>query len=109
MHTIRLFSALLLAVAFYALPDGAIHFSLLRLPVKLENHPTPRKYLIETMAGGVAAFDYDKDGLIDLFFTNGASVPSLIKERGRDDNHLFHNEGNFKFRDVTVQSGLSGQ
>jgi hypothetical protein len=109
MRTIRVFSGLLLAIAFYALPDGAIQFSLLRLPIKLENHPTPRKYLIETMAGGVAAFDYDGDGLVDLFFTNGASVPSLIKERGRDDNHLFHNEGDFKFRDVTAQSGLAGQ
>jgi hypothetical protein len=109
MRSIRLFSALLLAVAFYALPEGAIQFRLFRLPIKLENHPTPRKYLIETMAGGVAAFDYDGDGLVDLFFTNGAAVPSLIKERGRDDNHLFHNEGNFKFHDVTAQSGLAGQ
>src|SRR5205823_11009123 len=38
----------------------------------LENSPTPRKHLIETMPGGVAAFDYDGDGRIDLFFTNGA-------------------------------------
>ena len=88
---------------------NGIRFQLLRLPIKLENHPTPRKYLIETMAGGVAAFDYDGDGLIDLFFTNGASVPSLIKKPGTDDNRLFHNEGNFKFRDVTAQSGLAGQ
>jgi len=109
MRILRLISVLLLAFAFPARPEGPIQFRLLRLPIKLNNHPTPRKYLIETMAGGVAAFDYDGDGLIDLFFTNGASVPSLVKERGRDDNHLFHNEGNFKFRDVTAQSGLSGE
>ena len=32
--------------------------------------------MIETMAGGVAAFDYNGDGLIDIFFTNGAGIPS---------------------------------
>ena len=32
------------------------------------------------MAGGVAAFDYDGDGLTDIFFTNGAAMPSLVKE-----------------------------
>jgi len=43
----------------------------------LDNDPTPRKHLVETMAGGVAAFDYDGDGLTDIYFTNGASLPSL--------------------------------
>jgi hypothetical protein len=84
-----------------------IRFELSRLAVKLENHPTDRKYLVETMAGGVAAFDYDGDGLVDLFFTNGASMPSLVKEPG-DENRLFHNEGGFHFRDVTKESGLAG-
>src|ERR671923_2321990 len=46
----------------------------------LENHPTPQKHLIESMAGGVAAFDYNNDGLTDIFFTKGAGVPSLQKD-----------------------------
>lgn len=89
-------------------PDRTIRFELQRLPVTLENHPSAHKYLPETMAGGVAAFDYDGDGLVDLFFTNGAALPSLAKEGGRDANHLFHNEGGLRFRDVTDSAGLAG-
>ena len=39
----------------------------------LQNNSTPRKHMIETMAGGVAAFDYNNDGKVDIFFTNGAA------------------------------------
>jgi hypothetical protein len=101
-------SALVETFALAALSSGVIQFDLQRLPSRLENHPTPHKYLIETMPGGIAAFDFDGDGLTDLFFTNGAAVPSLQKETGRDENRLFHNEGNFQFRDVTEGSGLAG-
>jgi len=40
----------------------------------LENSPTTQKYLPETMDGGVAVFDYDNDGRLDIFFTNGAQI-----------------------------------
>lgn len=105
----RTFGLLLIFVAASVLAQlpSVIRFELTRLPVKLENHASQRKYLVETMAGGIAAFDYDGDGLIDLFFTNGAEVPSLKKGPG-DQNRLFHNEGNFHFRDVTSGSGLGG-
>ena len=107
LATVFLYSAGWLFVASEP-TAGSIRFELSRLPGTLENHPTPQRHLIETMAGGVAAFDYDGDGLIDLFFTNGASVPSLLKQSGRDDNHLLHNEGGLIFKDVTLQSGLAG-
>lgn len=86
-----------------------IKFELTRLPAVLENHPTPQRHLVETMAGGLAAFDYDGDGKIDLFLTNGAPLPSLVKQAGRDENRLLHNEGNLVFRDVTAGSGLAGE
>jgi hypothetical protein len=74
----------------------------------LENSPTERKHLTETMAGGVAAFDYDGDGWTDIYFTNGASVPSLQKEDPKYHNRLFRNLGGLRFRDVTDSSGLAG-
>src|SRR5262249_40167186 len=41
---------------------------------KHEASPTSQKYLLETMSSGVAIFDYDNDGRMDLFFTNGARL-----------------------------------
>lgn len=74
----------------------------------LENNPTPRKHMIETMAGGVAAFDYNGDGLTDIFFTNGAAIPSLEKDSPKYWNRLFRNDGGMKFTDVTEQAGVAG-
>jgi hypothetical protein len=66
------------------------------------------RYSIETMGGGVAAFDYDNDGLLDLFFTNGAEIPSLEKTKSAYSNRLFHNNGDGTFTDVTAKAGLAG-
>src|SRR5947208_11517885 len=78
------------------------------LTFTLENSPTAAKHLPETMAGGVAAFDYDGDGLTDIFFTNGAAMPSLVKDGPRYWNRLFRNLGGMRFRDVTAAAGLEG-
>ncbi len=74
----------------------------------LENSPTPDKHLIETMPGGIAVFDYDGDGRPDIYFTNGAEIPSLEKSSPKYWNRLYRNEGNLKFRDVTEEAGVAG-
>ncbi len=74
----------------------------------LENNPTPRKHMIETMPGGVAAFDYNNDGLTDIFFTNGASIPSLEKDSPKFFNRLYRNDGGMRFTDVTSEAGIAG-
>ena len=74
----------------------------------LRNSATPQKHQIETMLGGVAAFDYDSDGLVDVFLTNGARQPGLDKPDASWWNRLYRNRGGGKFEDVTARAGLQG-
>src|SRR6266702_2902081 len=74
----------------------------------LKNSVSPQRYSIETMTGGVALFDYNNDGLLDIFFTNGAEIPSLKKSNPSYYNRLFRNNGNGTFTDVTEKVGLAG-
>ena len=60
------------------------------------------------MAGGVAVFDYDHDGNLDIFFTNGADITSLKKTSPKYWNRLFRNNGDATFSDVTEKAGLTG-
>lgn len=79
-----------------------------RLPFVLRNDASKNKHQIETMAGGVAAFDYNNDGLPDLYFVNGARQPALEKTGPEWWNRLYRNKGNFQFEDVTEQAGVAG-
>ena len=75
----------------------------------LENSsPTPNKNQPETMISGVALFDYDNDGYLDIFFINGAAIPSLKKDSPKYYNRLYHNNHDGTFTDVTEKSGLAG-
>ena len=74
----------------------------------LKNSVSPQRYSIETMTGGVALFDYNNDGLLDIFFTNGAEIPSLKKSNPGFYNRLFRNNGDGSFTDVTEKAGLAG-
>ena len=72
------------------------------------NSPTPNKNQIETMVAGVALFDYDGDGYLDVYLVNGAAIPSLKKESPKYWNRLFHNNRNGTFTDVTEKAGVAG-
>ena len=74
----------------------------------LKSSISPQRYSIETMTGGVAVFDYDNDGFLDLFFTNGATIPGLAKSDTSFANRLFHNNGDGTFSDVTEKAGVAG-
>jgi hypothetical protein len=79
-----------------------------RIDFVLKNSVSPQRYSIETMTGGVAVFDYNNDGLLDIFFTNGAEIPSLEKSNPSFYNRLFRNNGDGTFTDVTQKAGLAG-
>jgi hypothetical protein len=74
----------------------------------LRNSRTPEKHQIETMAGGIAVFDFDNDGYPDIYFTNGAEQPSLLKNDPKYFNRLYRNRGNWTFEDVTEKAGVTG-
>ena len=76
---------------------------------RTDNNFTGRKYFPQTMCGGVAAFDFDNDGRLDLFFTNGAKLPELQKTGPRFYNCLLRNRGDGSFEDVTAHAGLLGK
>lgn len=85
-----------------------ISFERHELPFKLESDESPARNLPETMAGGVAIFDYNGDGRPDIFFANGADLKTLKKTSAKFSNHLFRNDGNGVFTDVSAQAGVAG-
>ena len=76
---------------------------------------TSQKYLPETMGSGVALFDYDNDGRLDIFFVNGAPLadptrPGTIPKKTGPEywNRLYHQRADGSFEDVTEKAGLQG-
>jgi enediyne biosynthesis protein E4 len=98
-------------------PDGASLFEVNTprgIAFTLQNSPTPQKYLIETMPGGVALLDYNNDGLLDIFVVNGGHVSSPMTAPENFDRHdprywnrLYRQNRDGSFTDVTEQAGLA--
>jgi len=102
-----------------AVPVQDVQFSdvtqTVKIQFKQENSATSNKYLVETMGGGVALLDYDNDGRLDIFFTNGAKIDDPMPDGKLPDksdpkfsNRLYHQSSNGTFTDVTEKAGLTG-
>jgi enediyne biosynthesis protein E4 len=80
-----------------------------------QNSATSNKYLLETMGGGVALLDYDNDGRLDVFLTNGARIADPMPDGGHPDkadpkfwNRLYRQTPDGTFVDVTEKAHLTG-
>ena len=79
-----------------------------------QNSPTPDKYLIATMGGGVALLDYNNDGLLDIFLVNSGKLTSPMHTPESFDrnnpkywNRLYRQNADGSFTDVTEAAGLA--
>jgi hypothetical protein len=64
-----------------------------------------QRYIVETVSAGLATFDYNGDGRIDILFLNGTALPGSTN--APSTCRLYRNEGNWKFTDVTKSAGLA--
>ena len=65
-----------------------------------------KKYIVESMSGGVILFDYDHDGWLDIYFTNAPTVDMAVKGQS-SAGVLYHNNGDGTFTDVTAKAGVA--
>lgn len=71
---------------------------------------SPQKdYIFETTSGGVAIFDYDRDGLPDVYLVNGSTMAALDGKEKAPRSALYRNLGNWKFEDVTEKAGVGNE
>ncbi len=68
-----------------------------------------KRYIIESTGSGVAILDYDNDGWFDIFFVNGTTLDDTTQgTSSKPSSHLFHNNHDGTFTDVTEHAGLLG-
>jgi hypothetical protein len=97
-----------LFAALWSAGPPPIHFVYRPIDFTLDSCETLRRHAPETMAGGVAVFDYNSDGNLDIFFTNGADIETLRKTDKKYWDRLFENDGHGNFKDVTEKAHLAG-
>ena len=104
--------AFLLAAAVPRAPETRqvpVHFTDITdsAGIKFRHASSPeKKYIIESMSGGVALFDYDNDGWLDIYFTDALTVDTA-NNPNTARSALYHNNGDGTFTDVTEKSGLA--
>jgi enediyne biosynthesis protein E4 len=112
--------ATVLIVLFLILPLGTpawmtsaqgidVHFTDVtdQAGIKFKHVSTPeKKYIVESMSGGVALFDYDNDGYLDIYLVNSLTV-DMVKSKQKTRSVLYHNNGDGRFTDVTDKAGVA--
>jgi len=74
--------------------------------ITFRHHAAPeKKYIVESMSGGVALFDFDGDGLLDIYFVNSLTVDTADNPKAAR-SALYRNLGGFRFEDVTEKAGV---
>ncbi len=74
--------------------------------ITFQHHAAPeKKFIVESMSGGVALFDYDNDGLPDLYFVDSLTVDTANDPKAAR-SALYHNLGHGRFEDVTDKAGI---
>lgn len=77
--------------------------------IRFVNRSSPdKKYIVESMSGGVAMFDFDRDGRLDIYFTNSHTVEAEVAGRPRPSAALYRNRGDGTFEDVAAKAGVAG-
>ena len=80
-----------------------------KIPYTTNNSFVGRKFFPQPMCGGIAVLDFDRDGRMDIFFTNGAKLPELKKTDASYFNCLLRQTSGGAFEDVTARAGLTGE
>ncbi|MGH9658140.1 MAG: FG-GAP repeat domain-containing protein, partial [Bryobacteraceae bacterium] len=96
--TVALFGAVFETVPAARTGIGFVH----------ENALSAGRYLPESMGPGVAIFDYDNDGRMDIYFTNSGACDFFTPRRPLR-NALYRNQGDGTFTDTTLQAGVAGR
>jgi hypothetical protein len=76
------------------------------LDFKLVSGTPEKHYIIESMSGGVGLLDYNNDGFLDIYLANGSTIDAERKGNNTAEDHLYRNNGDGTFSDVTHQAGL---
>ena len=106
--------ASLIILLFYAVPRLTkvppieVHFTDIteKAGINFRHVSSPeKKYIVESMSGGVALFDYDNDGYLDIYLVNSLTV-DLVKSKQKTRSLLYHNNGDGTFSDVTDKAGV---
>jgi hypothetical protein len=102
-------SLLLLALARSSFPQGFVDvLQSSGIAFRNVSGDVRKNFILSSLGGGVAVFDYDGDGDLDVYFVNGNE---LVEGRAvpRGPNRLYRNEGEWRFRDVTQQAGVGDE